>query len=154
MSDVNITEQGTSTVTCDGCGKSFRGPRGLASHQNHRNAAASCKPAQAVAEGTETTEVVVEPVAAPVAGSDRDELISTARFFTSVPEQHTVLVKIDGRDKWANRMLADDAYKIARTADSSTVVKVTKHEAGGETVVTDYYWNDGLRARMTEKCAV
>lgn len=206
MSDVTITEQGVSTVTCGGCGKAFRGARGLASHQNHRNAAAGCKPAPTAKQvsevaaprnisgnvtvyetadaaldaieaqfytdlqpeaiitmvGGETTveqlatgEATAESTTATGSFADRDELISGRRIFSIVPaDVRTVLVKVDSLDKWAVRVHADDAYSIARTADSSTVVKVTKHEAGGETVVTDYYWNDGLRVRMTEKCAV
>lgn len=141
-------------VVCAGCGREFKNFRGLVSHQNHRNAAAGCQPTPAVAE-VEVAEPVVEPepVAEPVV--DRDELIRAAHRYAFIPERHTVLVKVIDHDKWAERWDADDAYKIARTADSSTVIKVTKHEAGGETVVTDYHWNsDGLRVRMTEKYAV
>lgn len=155
---MSTTTETTSTQRCNGCGKEFRGDRGLKSHQNHRNAAPECQPHNSVEPEVAPVEPVIEvpaDPAAPVAeAGDRDELIRTAHTYSFVPEFHTVLVKIDGRDPWAKRMLAEDAFAIARTADSSVQVRRTKHENSTETTVTDYYWNDGLRIRMTERNAV
>lgn len=134
-----------SDVRCDGCGKSFKGRRGLTAHQTGRHVAMDCRP---------RTAQPAQPETAPPAPSDRDELIRTAHTYSFVPEWHTILVKIEGRDKWAIRMLAEDAQNIAKTADSSQLVRGTKHENSTETTVTDYYWNDGMRIRMTERNAV
>lgn len=206
MSDVKSTEQGASTVTCGGCGKEFRGARGLTSHQNHRNAAAGCKPAARMADAdlisARPEQVVEEPnpiaiqelrarrqagetgqafanevIAARDAEMENcdspqrplpeavqeagrtwlDRLIADRRIYTTIPaDVRTVLMKVDGIDKWAVRVHHEDAAAITATSDNSTLVKVTKHEAGGETLVTDFYWciSGAPRIRVTEKFAV
>lgn len=86
-----------------------------------------------------------------------ERLIDARRIYTTIPtDVRTVLMKVDGIDKWAVRVHEADAAAITATADSSTLVKVTKHEAGGETVVTDFYWcfSGAPRVRVTEKFAV
>jgi hypothetical protein len=155
------TEQSSDQKLCAGCGKAFRGDRGLKSHQNHRNAAPECLPHNIIEPDAAPVEPVIEvaavraaPVSPVAEAGDRDELIRTAHTYAFVPEFHTLLVKVDGRDKWAIRMLAEDAFAIARTADNRVLVRRTKHENSTETTVTDYYWNDGLRVRMTERNAV
>ncbi|BBC28701.1 hypothetical protein [Mycobacterium phage PR] len=193
-------------VECPGCGKTFKGARGLKSHQTSRNVTMACKPvAEPVAEVAEAEVVQVsdnvtvysnvdaalayleaeypelrgeqtdegdDVVAAedadevdedqgePVVEAVADEPIwktiaDEARIYSTIPEDvRTALVKIDGRDKWALRWHSEDAIRLAKSSESCTIVKVTRHEAGGETVVTDFHWADGTRARMTEKFSV
>lgn len=84
----------------------------------------------------------------------RDEMIAQSRRFAFVPATcHTVLFAYDGRK--AERMLYDDAAAIVASATSRTVVRHTLHRVQrAETYVTDYYWSDGKRARVTERTAI
>jgi hypothetical protein len=85
----------------------------------------------------------------------RDRLIRIAHTYAFVPEWPTILVKIIGEDNRARRMLAQDALAIARTATYSIIVRRTEHRnRSAETVVTDYRWDDGMRIRLTETCAM
>ncbi|AVO21785.1 hypothetical protein SEA_GODPHATHER_89 [Mycobacterium phage GodPhather] len=201
MSEIMSAAQKTITdATCAGCGKTFKGARGLKSHQTSRNVTMACKPvAEPVAEVAEAEVVQVadnvtvysnvdaalayleaeypelrgeqaddvveaddadEDQGEPVVEAAADEPIwktiaDEARIYSTIPEDvRTALVKIDGRDKWALRWHSEDAIRLAKSSESCTIVKVTRHEAGGETVVTDFHWADGTRARMTEKFSV
>lgn len=89
----------------------------------------------------------------------RDEVIANARRYARVPEFTTTLVHLVGGEHGtptAWRWHPEDAEKLTVTAFSSSVVRITKHGEGrkGETVVTDFEWLDGLRARVTEKFAI
>jgi hypothetical protein len=66
---------------------------------------------------------------------------------------HTVLVKRDG-EKRASRVDYGNMLAIIHGAISHTTVRHTVHRNKRETVVTDYYLEDGERIRVTEVCAI
>ena len=201
----------TDNAKCYGCGKTFKGARGLAAHQNSRHVALDCKPmpaacyaalvekegmqaeSDALREANLVDPELISARPAPVLGllsgrpvafgvppwddqfddggpvtsvgdmaagtgdpqpeltpEQRDALLGAARRYGFLQEWPTILVKIEGRDRWAIRYHADDARAIAKTATSAAFVRATKHGDGTETHVTDYSWDDGLRIRMTE----
>lgn len=203
------TSASTATATCPGCGKKFKGARGLKAHQTSAFATLACKPyvdpvqpgspedfpldvdnglgvltadeqAAVDAIGADEDQEAID--AAPYSdarlaaslsehfeecarevfklGEDRDEIIASARRYARVPEFATTLVHLTGIEELATptawRWHPEDAKRLMDTATSSIVVRITKHDEGrkGETVITDFHWEDGLRARVTEKFSI